>query len=149
MKTIKTIIAIILISVIAISCNSENKDNASCNADKKDNSEKKEDVEITKSIIEPALQIKPKDICMFYNVILDAPSEYPVKVDGKIYYGCCDYSSSQLRTDSTTRFSIDPFSEEKVDKVGAIIFPDPNIDNGVLYFKTKDNYLQFIKKVNQ
>jgi hypothetical protein len=139
MKKVKTIITIMLISIITISCNSENKNN----------SNKKEDVETTKSTIELAEQIKPTDICMFYNVILDAPSEYPVKVDGKTYYGCCDYSSSQLREDSTTRFSIDPFSGEKVDKVGAIIFPDPTIDNGVLYFKTKDNYLQFIKKLNK
>ncbi len=139
MKTIKTIMTIILVSIIAISCNSENKNNTTI----------KEDVETTKSTIEPAEQIKPTDICMFYNVILDAPSEYPVEVDGKTYYGCCDYSSSQLREDSTTRFSIDPFSGEKVDKVGALIFPDPNRDNGVLYFKTKDNYLQYIKKLNQ
>ena len=130
---------IILVSIIAISCNSENKNNA----------DKKEDVETAKSTIELAEQIKPTDICMFYNVILDAPSEYPVILEGKTYYGCCDYSSLQLRTDSTTRFSIDPFSGEKVDKVGALIFPDPNIDNGVQYFKTKNNYLQYIKKLNK
>ena len=138
MKTIRNIISITLISILTISCNSQSTDN----------SEKKHNTETNTPTIEPAEQIKPTDICMFYNVILDAPSEFPVEVDGKTYYGCCDYSSSQLRTDSTTRFAIDPFSDEKVDKVGALIFPDPNIDNGVLYFKTKDNYLQYIKKLN-
>ncbi|WP_335965500.1 hypothetical protein [Galbibacter sp. PAP.153] len=128
-----------LLGILTISCNFQNKDN----------SEKKQNTETNTATIKPAEQIKPTDICMFYNVILDAPSEFPVDIDGKIYYGCCDYSSSQLREDSTTRFSIDPFSGEKVDKIDALIYPDPNIDNGVLYFKSKENYLQFIEKLNE
>ncbi len=90
--------------------------------------------------------IKREYVSMYYNEIIDTPTE-PVIVNGKTYNGCCEFTSEQLRTDSTTRFSTDPFSGEKVDKATAYIAPDPNKEKGVLYFQFRENYDKYIKSL--
>ncbi|NOY95511.1 MAG: hypothetical protein GXO81_03870 [Chlorobi bacterium] len=91
--------------------------------------------------------IKREYVSMYYNEIIDTPCE-PVIVDGKIYNGCCKFTSGQLRTNKKTRYSTDPFSGEKVDKATAYIAPDPNKEKGVLYFESKENYNRYFKQLN-
>ena len=102
----------------------------------------------TKTETKQDSSIKREYVSMYYNEIIDVPCK-PVIVDGKIYNGCCKFTSEQLRINKETRYSTDPFSGEKVDKATAYIAPDPNKDRGVLYFESKENYNKYLKKIKK
>lgn len=93
-------------------------------------------------------QIPNDHVCMFYDVNLGKKSDYPVDIDGKLYFGCCDSSRNELSKDNTKHFATDPLTGEKVDKALAVIFPDPlHLDDGnVLYFLSKENYVAYLAK---
>lgn len=75
-------------------------------------------------------------VCMVNNNFMGV-DQIKVVVDGKDYYGCCADCEMKLKNDVTQRTSIDPLTQETVDKSTAIIGKLKN--NKVHYFKTKKN----------
>ncbi|MBA3915029.1 MAG: hypothetical protein H0X25_14510 [Acidobacteriales bacterium] len=77
-----------------------------------------------------------KKVCMVTNKTSDKDL-FPVKVDGKTYYGCCEMCKTALTNDPSQRSSVDPVSKKQVDKSQAVIGASANGD--VLYFENEAN----------
>ena len=77
-----------------------------------------------------------KKVCMVTNKTSDKDL-FPVKVDGKTYYGCCEMCKTALTNDPSQRSSVDPVSKKQVDKSQAVIGASASGD--VLYFENEAN----------
>ena len=69
------------------------------------------------------------------------------KIDGKIYYGCCDPCIQTLNSDSSFRFAFDPISNIKINKADAFIVKETTETDKVLYFENKANYQTYLNKI--
>ena len=90
-------------------------------------------------------QIPNKLVCMVNNEYMGKP-QIAVPVNGKTYYGCCQMCVGTLNNDETARVGIDPFSNKKVDKTEAYIVLMKE-GGEVNYFESKENYLNYKKKL--
>ena len=84
--------------------------------------------------------IPTKQVCMINDAFM-GKDQIPVPVNNKVYYGCCEGCVDKLTNMPETRYAIDPFSGEKVDKADAFIAMNPNSGGSVSYFESKENYL--------
>lgn len=91
-------------------------------------------------------QIPYNKVCMYYDVELNMVSTFPVNINGKTYYGCCNETQANLYTDSTKRVAIEPITQKTIDKSEALIFLDLDKikDNKVLYFESKENHDKYL-----
>lgn len=85
-------------------------------------------------------------VCMYYDVELNKISTFPVNINGKVYYGCCNETQANLYSDSSKRVAIEPITKKSIDKSEALIFMDlDNLkDNKVLYFESKENRSKYL-----
>ena len=72
--------------------------------------------------------------------------QIPVDVKGKVYYGCCQGCVEKLQKNRDLRYSIDPYSQNEVDKATAYIVLKEKGKSEVLYFENKENYEKYILK---
>jgi len=89
--------------------------------------------------------LSPDTVCMVTDKYL-VKKQIPVNVNDETYYGCCQGCVGRIHNDVKIRFSVDPFSGEKVDKAKAYIALKPSSKSDVLYFKSKENYAKYVKK---
>jgi YHS domain-containing protein len=82
------------------------------------------------------IQADPKKICMVTNKAFDK-DQIPVRIKGRIYYGCCEMCKGVLEKDPKQRVAIDPVSRKQVDKSQAVIGIASN--GGVVYFESSGN----------
>jgi len=94
--------------------------------------------------IKPAEKLKTSFVCMMNNKHF-ATEQIPVEVNGKMYYGCCQGCVESLKNNRAIRYAIDPYSGEEVDKADAYIVLNSDGSQNVLYFKSEENYLNFVK----
>lgn len=83
-------------------------------------------------------------VCMINNEYM-GKEQIPVSVNGKTYFGCCSNCAVTLRNDSTSRSAKDPYSGEAVDKADAFIALKPDSTTEVHYFKSEQNYINYVK----
>lgn len=104
------------------------------------------------TMVEPSdtgiTQLKNSKVCMINNKSMST-DQIVVQVNNKTYYGCCEACVKALKEDPATRFAIDPLSNEQVDKATAFIIGKPGTKDNVLYFKSKANANEYIKKFAQ
>ena len=93
----------------------------------------------------PDAPLKVSFVCMMNNAYM-GKEQIPVAVDGKTYYGCCEGCKKSLAENAAFRSAIDPFSGNPVDKANAFIAPEHAGSQKVLYFESKGNYENFLKK---
>lgn len=82
------------------------------------------------------LRVESNKVCMV-NDRLFPNEQIPVKVNGKMYYGCCSNCKKTLTESSEARTGVDPFSGLQVDKAEAVIAAFG--DGRVLYFQNQGN----------
>ena len=82
--------------------------------------------------------IDPSIVCMVNNTYMGS-YQIPVEIDDEVYYGCCKGCVTTLKTKPESRFSVDPLTNEKVDKANALITLDPHKKGMVLYFSNEEN----------
>jgi hypothetical protein len=95
------------------------------------------DIDITENI--------SSDLVCMVNDSYVGKKQIEIVVNNKLYYGCCDKCESILKNDSTSRFFLDPFTGEKVDKAEAYIVLKSKGKRAVQYFKSRENFEKFIK----
>lgn len=88
--------------------------------------------------------IENNRVCMRYDVVLEKCCQYPVVVEGKTYYGCCDESVVDIATDKQYRISFDPVTKKEVDKSNAIVYL-PEKSEKVLYFESVENIQKYLQ----
>ncbi len=86
--------------------------------------------------------VKPEYVCMVNDRFMGV-EQIPVKVNEKVYYGCCKMCIGRLQNNESLRYAVDPISGKKVDKAKAVIVKQK--DGSVLYFENESNAQQFIK----
>ncbi len=91
------------------------------------------------------IQVPAELVCMVNDVYMGR-KQFPVPVGDKIYYGCCENCVDKLKNSDQYRYSIDPLTKEKVDKVEAYIVVKSMETGAVLYFKSKENYEKYLSK---
>ena len=75
--------------------------------------------------------------------------QIPVPVSGKTYYGCCAGCAASLQSNQNNiRYARDPYSGEEVDKAEAYIVLKSPAAKEVLYFKTEENYKNYLESLN-
>lgn len=85
-------------------------------------------------------QLPSNKVCMVNNTYMGV-EQIEVPIDGKIYYGCCENCVTTLNQKPESRYAIDPYSGEEVDKADAYIYLNPDSKyGGVLYFKSFENF---------
>ncbi len=67
--------------------------------------------------------------------------QIPVKVEDRIYYGCCDMCEAKIRQNASVRLAVDPVSHRSVDKALAVI--GALADGTVYYFESEQNMRTF------
>lgn len=67
--------------------------------------------------------------------------QIPVKVEDRIYYGCCDMCEAKIRQNRSVRLAVDPVSHRSVDKALAVI--GALADGKVYYFENEQNLRTF------
>ena len=82
-------------------------------------------------------------VCMINNEYM-AKEQIPTVVNGKTYYGCCPACAEKLSNNHSTRSAKDPYSGEEVDKADAFIALKPNSKTEVHYFKSEQNYINYV-----
>ena len=88
-------------------------------------------------------QLPNNRVCMVNNTYMGV-EQIEVPIGGKIYYGCCENCVTTLSQKPESRYAIDPYSGEEVDKANAFIYLNPNSKYGeVMYFKSHENFLAF------
>lgn len=143
MKTKITFLGIaILILSISVSCNSQSKSTDNNQVAAKENIVKEVTSEIVAIPVKDA-KLKSSYVCYVNNSYF-GKEQIPVKVDGKIYYGCCEGCVDKLQNIREFRFATDPLTGVEVDKAKAYIVLKPNGNGEVLYFENENNYLKFI-----
>ncbi len=98
------------------------------------------------SASEPArklVKVESKQVCMINEQFMEK-DQIEVKVDGKMYYGCCAMCVERLNKSEKSRYSVDPLSGKKVDKALAVIAADE--DFNVYYFENEKNLEAWNKK---
>ncbi|HLQ98954.1 MAG TPA: hypothetical protein VK102_01150 [Sphingobacterium sp.] len=84
-------------------------------------------------------------VCMVNNDYMGR-EQLEVKVNGKIYYGCCDMCQDRLPVDESVRVAIDPISQKQVDKADAVIAVTGERGE-VSYFENKENHQKYTETV--
>ncbi len=79
-------------------------------------------------------------VCMVNNQFF-GKQQIPVKVEDRIYYGCCDMCEAKIRQNSSVRLAVDPVSHRSVDKPLAVI--GALADGKVYYFESERNMRAF------
>ncbi|KHD88369.1 MAG: hypothetical protein OM95_09535 [Bdellovibrio sp. ArHS] len=87
-----------------------------------------------------------KEVCMVNETHFARP-QIAVPVDGKIYYGCCDNCKKTLSENASARMAKDALTGKSLDKARAVIAANPA--GHVLYFESKRNFEQFMKRPDQ
>lgn len=82
-------------------------------------------------------------VCMVTEAYFATP-QIPVKVENKIYYGCCEGCKKTLSENKTARMATDPLSKKTIDKATATIAA--NSAGRVLYFESKANFEKYMKQ---
>ncbi len=90
-------------------------------------------------------KLKTSYVCMMNNKYFGT-EQIPVEVEGKNYYGCCQGCVNSLKSNRAIRFTQDPYSGEEVDKADAYIVLNPDGSKNVLYFKSGENYGNYLMK---
>lgn len=85
-------------------------------------------------------RVEPKKVCMI-NERVFVNDQIPVKVNGKMYFGCCEMCKTTLAMDESKRTAVDPVSKRKVDKALAVIGSDRQ--GRVYYFENEANLRAF------
>ncbi len=88
-------------------------------------------------------QLKNSNVCMMNDQYMGS-EQTPVPVGEKTYYGCCKSCAANLERNAAMRSAKDPYSGEQVDKVGAFIVLKPGTAKDVLYFKSEENYKNWL-----
>lgn len=89
--------------------------------------------------------VEAKKVCMVNDKFMGI-DQIPIEVNKKTYYGCCNNCIAKLQNnESNVRFAQDPFTREQVDKADAYIVTIEDKSNKVLYFKSEQNYQEYIK----
>lgn len=81
-------------------------------------------------------------VCMVNDAYMGI-KQFPVPVEDKMYYGCCEQCVDKIKNNRAFRYAKDPLTGEEVDKASAFIVKKSESDPSVYYFKSKDNYLKF------
>ena len=89
-------------------------------------------------------KIESSKVCYVNNKFMGI-DQIPVEFENKTYYGCCEGCVLKLKTLRETRFAKDPFTGNEVDKAAAFIVLKPKGNNDVLYFESKQSYIEYIK----
>lgn len=85
-----------------------------------------------------------QQVCMVNNAFMNE-KQIEVPVNGKVYYGCCEMCKEKLAKEESSRFSLDPETNNKVDKANAYIAITG--DKGVVsYFENEQSYRKFFIK---
>ena len=92
-------------------------------------------------------QLQTSLVCMINNEYM-AKEQIPTVVNGKAYYGCCAACAENLKNNQSTRYTEDPYSNEQVDKADAFIALKPESTTEVQYFKSEQNYNNYVKSCN-
>jgi hypothetical protein len=93
------------------------------------------------------ISLQTELVCMVNDAYMGI-KQFPVSVDNKMYYGCCEQCVDKIKYNENIRYTKDPFTGDKVDKALAFIVMKSEADRSVYYFKSKDNYLQYLKTLN-
>ena len=104
-------------------------------------------VEYSKEILSKSAEvakIESSKVCYVNNKFMGI-DQIPVEFENKTYYGCCEGCVLKLKTMRETRFAKDPFTGNEVDKSVAFIVLSPKGNNDVLYFESKQTYIEYIK----
>jgi hypothetical protein len=91
---------------------------------------------------ESLLEVDKRKVCMVDDEY-KGEQQLLVTIDNKTYYGCCDPCIETLKTDSSFRKTTDYYLGSKIFKADAYIVKKTN--NKVLYFKSKESYLAYLK----
>ncbi|MBP9855589.1 MAG: hypothetical protein KBD53_12040, partial [Candidatus Omnitrophica bacterium] len=86
-------------------------------------------------------RLNPNYICMKDDKYRGM-EQVPFEINGRTSYGCCHTSAAYLQAEAL-RYSADPLTGEAVDKADAYIVLKPDGTNGVLYFKSIENYSKY------
>lgn len=137
MKISISICAAAMISIAAMSCNSNKKDGA-VNTPQATIVKENDQFGYTKG------QRVPNDkVCMVNDAFM-GKEQIEVPLDGKMYYGCCNMCKERIPKDEKVRYAVDPLTGGKVDKASSYIVLVGN--NGeVAYFADEKNYQNFLK----
>ena len=81
-------------------------------------------------------------VCMVNDAYMGI-KQFPVPVESKMYYGCCEQCVDKIKNNRQFRYAVDPFTGEEVDKSSAFIVMKSEADRSVYYFKSQDTYLKF------
>ena len=92
-------------------------------------------------------QLEPNLVCMVNNTYV-GKEQIEIIVDDKAYYGCCEMCKQTLNQDSTSRYAKDPLTKEVVNKADAFIVLRSKENDLVHYFKSKENFEQFLQLKN-
>jgi len=68
---------------------------------------------------ESLVRLDAKYVCFVAKHRFDK-EQWPVAVEGKTYYGCCDMCKAKLKEAAAQRCDIDPVSGAKVDKASTV-----------------------------
>ncbi len=85
-------------------------------------------------------------VCMASNVYLGS-RQIAVPSGDKKYFACSEHCVHQLGIDSI-RYTIDPVSEQRVDKAMSIVTLNPDRTGAVIYFESKATYNKYLKALN-
>lgn len=122
----------ILVLIISVSCNKQEKHSKASVTVVKENNIKSD----------KAPHVKSSFVCYINNAYM-GKEQIPVEVDEKIYYGCCEGCADKLKNMRETRYAIDPLTGNEVDKALAFIVLKPNGNGEVLYFESEESYLKY------
>ncbi|MEQ9221264.1 MAG: hypothetical protein RLO17_24635 [Cyclobacteriaceae bacterium] len=95
--------------------------------------------------VSPTEQLPANKVCMVNNTYMGV-QQIEVPIEDNIYYGCCETCVTTLNQKPESRYAIDPYSGERVDKSIAYIYLNPDSKyGGVLYFKSQENAQKYIE----
>lgn len=91
---------------------------------------------------ESSAKLNTELVCMVNDAYMGI-KQFPVPVEDKMYYGCCEQCVDKIKNNRAFRYANDPLTGEEVDKALAFIVMKSEIDHSVYYFKSSDNYRKF------
>lgn len=141
MKTNKFFLmgSLLIIGVFFSSCNNKNK--------QKNDSVSSNKIEVSEETLSNAAEVakvESSKVCYVNNKFMGI-DQIPVEFENKTYYGCCEGCVLKLKTMRETRVAKDPHTGKEVDKALAYIVLSPSGNNDVLYFESKQTYIDYIK----